>query len=148
MFTGAMLAASAASAQTPDLPGLDQTVAYIQERCDGASFSAPGLGQLRYSWSLDRSTSTMKYTEYWDGGSANVSVPIRFVTFRQAEGSAQIVADCPESTLITNCPFNAGGRGHYRYATFYCRERDKAVNALRHLQTLMGGPAPASDPFA
>lgn len=142
LLAAAMLAAPAA-AQTAGSPGVEETVAYISERCVGAP---PGDSWYRITLSFS-AESDFTVIESFDNGSVyNNFIPLRFVNFTALQGEPYVTVTCPETFLIGQCPIL---RGHnHRLYEFFCRERDKVVNALRHLQTLRGGPASASDPFA
>ena len=147
LLAGALFATPVA-AQTAGSPGIDETVAYIRERCHGVVETVPGIGEIRHEWALDQATSTMVSTQNDNVGSAETRIPVRYVTFSTTYDDPSIAVRCPDKYLTTQCPNNTTGRGAMRYVNIFCRERDKAINALNHLQQLMGGPAPASDPFA
>lgn len=148
VLSGVLLAgalhATPTAAQTTGSPGIDETVAYIRERCDGVS--APGSGWLRYGWSLGTNADFV-VSENIDDGRVFVNViSIRHVTFSSNPTSSFVMVSCPQTIMIDECPLVRGR--NYRDFEFFCREGKKVVNALKHLQLLLGGPAPTSDPFA
>lgn len=142
LLAGAVFATPVA-AQTAGSPGIAETMAYIRERCVGAP---PGDNWYRISVSFDANADLI-VTETFDNGNVyNNFIPVRFVTFWTDDAYPRVNVSCPETFLIGQCPVLRGRNA--RQHEFFCREREKVVNALRHLQTLRGGPAPASDPFA
>jgi hypothetical protein len=151
----ALLAISPASVFASAGPGLDETVNYLRERCDGMSVVQSGVGTYVYSWSYDAGTiisRESRVNSFDDGGYGPVErrIPIRNVSFGSAEAAmdheAFIYMACSDSMLEGDCPSEDGSptRDSIYLA---CAESRKVLNALAHLQKLLGGAAEATDPF-
>lgn len=158
-FLGVLAIAFSAISPMPALtsggPGLDETVAYLRERCDGMSVVQPDVGTYTYSWSYEAGTiisRESRINSFDDGGYGPVErrIPIRNVSFGSAaeayDHEAFIYAACLDSMLESDCPA-VSGTATRNSIYFGCSESRKVLNALAHLQKLLGGPAEATDPF-
>lgn len=149
------VAISPASIFASDGPGLDETVNYLRERCDGVSVVVNDVGTYVYSWSFDSGTiisRESRVNSFDDGGYGPVErrIPIRNVEFGSAADAYQheafIWMRCSDSMLESDCPI-MNGAATRDSIYLACSDSRKVMNALAHLQKLLGGPAEATDPF-
>ena len=111
------------------LPDEAETVAYILERCDGRPDAVEISGDI----------FTVRSTEG--------AVTIQTFDIRAFDFALSTVQDDGRIALV--CPDMSCRGAHFQNAhSLMCDQPDRVLNALRHLQTLRGGPIEQDDPFA
>lgn len=133
------------AAQAQSGPSALETLAYIKERCDGED---SGGNYVSYSFHGDFIHRTTSYSE----GTSVRRMNIRALDLEASRIEGRLVTlPCRQGILRATCGTTTDRLGREYSDQSYiltCRDADRVLNALRHFQTLRGGPMEGDDPFA
>ncbi len=131
-------------------PSEADTIAYIDERCSG--------GPLNNTFDIDGdivSFATSYRSQVWSTRfnlrALNLAPGASNLSESMDEGRTHVNLACLTNISEVTCGSHTYPDGRtVRFAAYAltCEEGDRVLNALRHLQTLRGGPMSGGDPFA